>query len=802
MSKKTSKKSKNQIENKKVHLKKEFIAILVITLTILMAISLYISKSGIIMIFIKNMFLFFFGTSAYLIPLIILIYSFYMLSDNKERFLYEHIGPMLLIITIISTYIFNGIQSIIEVNKTLQGVTYIVKNKSIYINMSEGIFGRAFGQILLSLFNVFGSYVILISMSIIVFMLLTKKSFIKILRNMFDATYKVSNKVAKGVKTSIENNKKNINSKQEDINSLIYDLPPLNGKAKMQNIIIDEDINNSDNNDKLEDINDIKIFDVDMTKEDVKEKEDINFEYEEEKVNSLSNNIDTTLKAKDKVENEINQKDIKDQEQKLESAKKIVRIPYKFPSIKLLNRNTNLSRGDSRKELLDNAKKLEETLASFGVKATVLQVNKGPTVTRYELQPSVGVKVSKIVNLADDIALNLAAVGVRIEAPIPGKAAIGIEVPNKTTLPVLFREVVDTEEFKNAKSKVSVAFGKDISGKTVVGDIAKFPHVLIAGATGSGKSVCINSIVASIIYKSDPNDVKLLMIDPKVVELKVYNGIPHLLIPVVTEPKKAASLLNWAVAEMLKRYKLFAESNVRDIKGYNALMEETKEAEKLPQIVIIIDELADLMMASPKEVEDSICRLAQMARAAGMNLIIATQRPSVDVITGVIKANIPSRIAFAVSSNTDSRTILDMGGAEKLLGKGDMLYYPTGASKPIRIQGAFISDKEVEKVVDFIKQDNNTEYSGDLIEEITTTSSNTVSSSEGSDELLGSAVDLILEKDKASISMFQRVFRIGYNRASRLMDELEEKGYVGMDEGTKPRKVMRERILKTQEEVG
>ena len=465
--------------------------------------------------------------------------------------------------------------------------------------------------------------------------------------------------------------------------------------------------------------------------------------------------------------------------------------PYVFPPIDLLGRDTGRQGNDGKAEMIANAKKLESTLKSFGVDARVVQINKGPTVTRYEVSPNQGVKVSKIVNLADDIALNLAASGIRIEAPIPGKAAVGIEVPNKETQSVYLRTVLESDAFKEHPSKLAFALGEDIAGEPVVTDIAKMPHLLIAGATGSGKSVCINTLITSILYKANPNEVKLLMVDPKVVELSVYNGIPHLLIPVVTDPKKASAALNWAVREMLQRYNDFAAYGVRDMKGFNAMKEEQGEPEaKMPQIVIIIDELADLMMAAPGEVEDSICRLAQMARAAGMHLIIATQRPSVDVITGVIKANIPSRLAFAVSSGIDSRTILDMVGAEKLLGKGDMLFYPSGQGKPARMQGAFVTDKEVENIVDFLKKTGKPNYTQEMVEHITSSTKTAAGNEEEMDEFYIPAVELILEKEKASVSMLQRQFRIGYNRAARLMDELERHGMVGQEEGSKPRKVL------------
>ena len=482
--------------------------------------------------------------------------------------------------------------------------------------------------------------------------------------------------------------------------------------------------------------------------------------------------------------------------------------PYQYPPLKLLKRGDGKAQGDSDAHLRKTAQKLQETLHNFGVNVTITNVSCGPTVTRYELQPEMGVKVSKIVGLSDDIKLNLATPDIRIEAPIPGKAAVGIEVPNKENSPVMLRDLLQSDEFKNAKSKLSFAAGKDIAGKPVVADIAKMPHLLIAGATGSGKSVCINTLIMSILYKATPEEVKLIMIDPKMVELACYNGIPHLLIPVVTDPKKAAGALNWAVMEMTRRYQLFAEHSVRNIQGYNDKVENAviagadgEKLTKMPQIVVIVDELADLMMVAHGEVEDAIVRLSQLARAAGIHLVIATQRPSVDVITGLIKANVPSRIAFAVSSGVDSRTILDMVGAEKLLGKGDMLFYPTGYPKPVRVQGAFVSDDEVTAVVDFLKKNNGV---GTYDEEI----SKSISGNGGSgataiggasasdkDEYFVEAGRFIIEKEKASIGMLQRTFKIGFNRAARIMDQLMAAGVVGPEEGTKARK-----ILMTQEQ--
>ena len=494
-----------------------------------------------------------------------------------------------------------------------------------------------------------------------------------------------------------------------------------------------------------------------------------------------------------------------EQEKKEEKTKEVLVLEhglteeeenYEFPPIELLSEGEGRVLKGGKKALTDTAAKLQKTLYSFGVSAKVENVSVGPAITRYEVKPAEGVRVSKIANLADDIALSLAAQSIRIEAPIPGKQAVGIEIPNKENEVVHLRDIIETEEFVNHKSKLALALGKNVAGEAVIADVAKMPHVLIAGSTGSGKSVCINTLITSILYKAKPNEVKLLMVDPKVVELSVYNGIPHLLIPVVTDPKKAAGALSWAVQEMVNRYSLFAEKGVRDIKGYNAAIEKEGGTGKLPQIVIIIDELADLMMVAAKEVEDAICRLAQMARAAGMHLVIATQRPSVDVITGIIKANIPSRIAFAVSSQVDSRTILDTAGAEKLLGKGDMLFYPSGAPKPTRVQGSYVSDEEVEKIVDFLKfNGGEAKYNEDIMESIEKANStdqelDKEANEDDADPLLMDAIDTVVEAGQASTSFIQRRFKVGYARAGRIIDQMEERGIISGYQGSKPREVL------------
>lgn len=523
---------------------------------------------------------------------------------------------------------------------------------------------------------------------------------------------------------------------------------------------------------------------------------------------NAARNLETAAEAEKAVAESMRKKEEAEklETQPLRGAQAAEESAYCFPPVTMLASSKKVDQSVETEELQTNGKMLVETLKSFGVQTKILDICRGPAVTRYELQPAAGVKISKITNLADDLAMNLAATGVRIEAPIPGKAAVGIEVPNKTKSIVRMRELVESNSFVTSKSHLTVALGRDIAGQVTVADLAKMPHVLIAGTTGSGKSVCINSLIVSLLYKSGPDDVRFLMIDPKVVELGIYNGIPHLLVPVVTDPRKAAGALNWAVTEMLKRYKIFAENNVRDLKGYNALAESNgyqdengQPMHKMPQIVIIIDELSDLMMAAPNEVEDAICRLAQMARAAGMHLVVATQRPSVDVVTGLIKANIPSRIAFAVSSAIDSRTILDGGGAEKLLGQGDMLFSPVGAQKPLRIQGCFVSDSEIESVVDFVRNSKAVVYDDTVAQEIERNAVSEGGKSGGADSaqeddsmdpMMNEAIKCVVEAGQASTSLLQRRLRLGYARAGRLIDEMEQMGVVGPHEGSKPRQVL------------
>ena len=567
-----------------------------------------------------------------------------------------------------------------------------------------------------------------------------------------------------------------------------------------------------ENREKQREINQIQEIEPEQIKinlngrvvEETPKKSKLKNKNKKESIASMANSI----AVGQKVAEELQMEDAlfkQEEEKKEEKTKQVLQLEhtmvveednYVYPPIEYLAQTEKKALKGGTKALTDTASKLQKTLYSFGVQAKVENVSVGPAITRYELKPAEGVRVSKIANLADDIALNLAAETIRIEAPIPGKQAVGIEVPNKQKEMVPLRDVLESDEFENNKSKLSVALGKDVAGNPVIADIAKMPHVLIAGSTGSGKSVCINTIITSIVYHAKPSEVKLVMVDPKVVELSVYNGIPHLLIPVVTDPKKAAGALAWAVQEMDNRYNLFAEKGVRDLKGYNKAIEHEQENGILPQIVIIIDELADLMMVAAKEVEESICRLAQKARAAGMHLVIATQRPSVDVITGLIKANIPSRIAFAVSSQVDSRTILDSIGAEKLLGKGDMLYFPTGAPKPSRVQGAFVSDDEVEKIVDFIKSNGTATYSEDILESIENNNktekelTQEQAQDDETDPFLMDAIQTVVETGQASTSFIQRRFKVGYARAGRIIDQMEERGVISGYQGSKPREVL------------
>ncbi|GIM27789.1 DNA translocase FtsK [Clostridium polyendosporum] len=735
--------------------------ILLIALSLIMMISLYTSSAGYLSYFSKFFFVSLIGMGAFILPIYLIYIAILYIKTKGEVTLSKTFwGVTVLIINtllLIQTITFREFYDETSLMNSLRAIVFAKSS------VHSGIIGFLINFPIYKLVGSVGCYIIFISFYFICSIIL------------FDFTL-------------------------EDIGFNIIKTIPKNRSTKDKNqdtLVKDEFIKIEDKRipDKEEFINGInnKIKILDFMKsssihEEVGGEEAVSRNTIVENKNIEVHNRENE-KQKTSLDNEMKEVVNKELSEKLMDPSN--NVEYQYPSTGVLNINTNLKmKKEDKKDLISNAAKLEETLNSFGVEAKVIQVTKGPSVTRFELQPSAGVKVSKIVNLSDDIALSLAASGVRIEAPIPGKSAVGIEVPNKELTAVFLREVLESDEFINTSNKLAFALGKDIGGKCVIADLSKMPHLLIAGATGSGKSVCINTLIISILYKYSPNEVKLLMIDPKVVELNVYNGIPQLLIPVVTDPKKAAAALNWAVNEMTRRYKLFADNGVRNVESYNLLFSKGIVSEKLPWIVIIVDELADLMMVCPNDVEDYIARLAQMARAAGMHLVIATQRPSVDVITGVIKANIPSRISFAVSSQVDSRTILDSSGAEKLLGKGDMLFYPVGESKPLRIQGAFISEGEVEKVVSFIKgTSSEISYESDIIEHINSESTQ-ATISDDRDELLDEAIRIVVETGQASTSFLQRKLRIGFNRAARIMEQLEENNIISEKDGSKPRQVL------------
>ncbi len=744
--KKTSKKTSRDAKIQDVlpaPISKEIIGICMIGVSLIVLIGIFTQNSGIIGQMLRIGFIGVFGIGGYIIPLSAVLIGIFYIQGNFKK-LKQTIGYMSTLTLLLMT-LFHVISFGEDTSVVLLSTSYIRLGSW----LNGGFIGACLAHLLLKLIGIYGTYVVL-AILLGIWLLITTK---------FPIFSWVSEKIIVAIKHRQE--VKRSKPKPQRKPKLDNERPEVEAPPQLITTIPGEDFD------------DIQIYHAESYVEPCRSPV-IHLD-EPVVLSSEKSSVSPIVVEEEDIEQAVSLS------HHLEVSKE-----YIFPSIELLGKGQNVPNKDASKKTLSNARKLEETLESFGVEAKVLQIHKGPSVTRYELQPKQGVKVSKIVNLADDIALNLAAPNIRIEAPIPGKAAVGIEIANDTSEIVYLRDVIDTDRFLAFPSKLAFALGKDIAGKPIIADIAKMPHVLIAGATGSGKSVCINTLITSILYKAKPSEVKLIMIDPKVVELNVYNGIPHLLIPVVTDPKKAAGALWWAVNEMTKRYNQFAENNVRDMKGYNEKM--TDESLRLPQIVIIIDELADLMMTAAKEVEDAICRLAQMARAAGIHLVIATQRPSVDVITGVIKANIPSRLAFAVSSGTDSRTILDTNGAEKLLGKGDMLFNPIGESKPIRIQGAFISDKEVESIVNSIKSEE-AQYEETVIQTLEN-SGIQVNMEEDEDELIEKAVAFAADKEKLSISMLQRYFRIGFNRAARLMDSLENRGIVGADEGSKPRKVL------------
>ena len=774
MAKKRSKKKKKQNNTQDIGL------VLVIILSVLLTVLIY-TQSGTVGIALSDFFGGMFGFLKYILPIGSFAVAIKMACVDEDGYISSKIFQYTLLLIFIAVIlsviqIYNG-----EINIE-QNISEIVKDA--YQLGENNIGGGALGTIaavpLFKLFGKIGTIILSIGAAIILFATTFGINVSEIIRNMMQ----------NAVDNSKEKHEQKLEEREEKNNRRREKIAVAREQAEKEKLTLKE------KKAKLREENRRAYLDVDDQEKEEQIKINLNGRINSENQQPAS--------EPDFIENDLFKKEEEKKEDKtkqvlqLEHAISVEDENYQYPPIELLSKGEKKAIKGGAKALADVATKLQKTLYSFGVQAKVENVTVGPAITRYELKPAEGVRVSKIANLADDIALNLAAETIRIEAPIPGKQAVGIEVPNQEKEMVHLREVLESDEFEDSKSKMSVALGKDVAGKVIIADMAKMPHTLIAGSTGSGKSVCINTIITSIIYKAKPSEVKLVMVDPKVVELSVYNGIPHLLIPVVTDPKKAAGALAWAVQEMDNRYNLFAQKGVRDLKGYNALVEKEEGTGKLPQILIIIDELADLMMVAAKDVEDSICRLAQKARAAGMHLIIATQRPSVDVITGIIKANIPSRIAFAVSSQVDSRTILDQVGAEKLLGKGDMLFYPTGATKPTRIQGAFVSDDEVEKIVSFVKSNGEATYNEDILDTIENSGKpdkevqevNSKESGDKTDEHLMEAIELVIETGQASTSFIQRRFNVGYARAGRIIDQMEERGVISGYQGSKPRQVL------------
>lgn len=765
-----SKKNTKKRTKKKKTLDNDIKSIVYIVIGLLLTIAIYTNLAGVLSHISRKYIYNLVGLGAFVLPLYLIYFGVNMIISKGEIVYSRRLfGITLIVITLIFLSATIKVQSLNQ--ETFKSSLKLIMGES-DLTLHGGFLGHLIAFPLSKFIGYIGSYILyssLLFIGITQVFDITIYSIVKLINEF-------TNKIIQNIKT-----KPKKKDKPSKANDQFIEVEPIND-------VIDKDIVKGIDN-KIQILDFMK--NSNSNESEISEEVSLESFNEKEEIELLNadKQVSTETIQHIRTSKDLKSKDI-DLDNIINSDSK--EIHYVFPTIDLLKNNGKARlKSEDKKDLIDGANKLESILESFGVEAKVTQVTKGPSVTRFELQPSPGVKVSKIVNLTDDIALGLAANGIRIEAPIPGKSAIGIEVPNKKQIPVFLREVLDSKEFTNSNKKLSFGLGKDISGKCVVGDLSKMPHMLIAGATGSGKSVCINALIISLIYKYSPADVKLLMVDPKVVELSVYNDIPHLLIPVVTDPKKAAGALNWAVNEMNKRYNLFYNNKVKNIESYNNLFDKGEIDEKLPYIVIIVDELADLMMACPHDVEDYICRLAQMARAAGMHLIIATQRPSVDVITGVIKANIPSRISFAVSSGIDSRTILDQVGAEKLLGRGDMLYYPIGENKPVRVQGAFISEEEVENVVNFIKNSQDTvTYEEDIINHINSEAPAESQQNEYEDELLEEAIKIVIEYQQASTSFLQRKLRIGFNRASRIMDMLEEQRIISTKDGSRPRQVL------------
>lgn len=811
---KGNKSNRNQVKKgvkKEVIDKKsgDFKGLIFIALGILLAIAIYTDLAGGFSTFSQEIIYNLIGVGAYILPAFLIYFGVdSIVSKGNIQFTRRLFGISALVIIVMLAFSTSYIVSV-RGNITMGKVIKMMMKSDAY---HGGFLSVIFAYPLYKALGFLGSYVLYITIGVMGAILLFDITIMDIINYIKFEILNISEKVKshrlerkeayeeiqedENLKKTYKSNFINVDD-EDDVYEREEFLNEVNHKIKILDFMKNSSLDNYDF--KVDEINEVsevavsKTIDVFNSSQDNYESYNDNYENEEEHYVREVIEEKTKKEKLNEAEKEQMNAEINNDIEKHDEESDIVK--YIFPSINLLEVNKIKGNKNDNVELMDSAAKLQEILHNFGVEAHVNKYTKGPSVTRFEIQPAPGVKVSKIVNLQDDLALGLAASGIRMEAPIPGKAAIGIEVPNRKQSPVFLREVLDSKEFKESKKNLAFALGKDIEGRCVVGDLSKMPHTLIAGATGSGKSVCINTLVVSLLYKYSPEDVRLLMVDPKVVELSVYNGIPHLLIPVVTEPKKAAGALNWAVNEMEKRYNIFAASGVRNIESYNSMLEKGLIQEKLPYIVIIVDELADLMMTCPGEVEDYICRLAQKARAAGMHLIIATQRPSVNVITGTIKANIPSRISFAVSSSIDSRTILDSSGAEKLLGRGDMLYYPTGESKPSRVQGAFISEEEVERVVEFIKEsEKEIEYKEEIIEHINKEAEGSniddSSNDENGDELIDDAIKIVVEYQQASTSFLQRKLRVGFNRASRIMDELENRGIISEKDGSRPRQVL------------
>ncbi len=741
---------------------------------------------------IHNFIFALFGITAFAWPLMLIYIAVVIASNRTMMSARSNIIGVSFFVLILSgiVHLFSDNSAIADIGAQFARVWEM---RNLVTISSGGITGVIFGGIPRLLFGKTGAAIVLIVLLIVVFMFVTGTTLFGVWIFAKEAAKKTlaSKEKLKQKVYSYEN----LEEPKPRKGFVPVDLGP-EIQEPVEEMYIEELVGNAQKTDVKPNKKTPKPF-IDISTGEVVEEPAAQIDDIIKKVN-ISSEKKATKKSDENKKDNVKVKVHKDEKEDTTAVFKT----YQKPDVNCLSLANNSSSSDYEDELKYNAKKLVETLNSFGVATKIVDICRGPSVTRYELQPAAGVKISKITGLADDIALALASSGVRIEAPIPNKSAVGIEVPNKNKAMVSLREIIETPIYKNAKSKLNVALGKDITGNVICADIAKMPHLLIAGTTGSGKSVCLNSMIVSILFNATPDEVKLVMIDPKQVEFTIYNGIPHLLVPVVSDPRKAAGALGWAVTEMLQRYKMFSEKSVRDIKGYNKLAETDNTVTPMPHIVIFIDELSDLMMAAPNEVEDSICRLAQMARAAGMHLVIATQRPSVNVITGIIKANIPSRIALFVSSQVDSRTIIDTAGAEKLLGNGDMLFSPVGVSKPVRVQGCFLSDEEVEKVVTFIKtQNEEKKYDEEVMQEIerqavieTNKKSSAVSPSDdgdsSGDEMMPKAIEVVVEAQMASTTLLQRKLKLGYARAARIVDELEQRGIVGPFEGAKPRKVL------------